>query len=332
MGPGYTTRIDDRRHIVYVSALDANTFNFVQGLLSAQYDAQLNGVFRHPLLHNIIVLLPTLEDYRKIPTPPKALGFYHAATHRLVSITVGEPLVHEFIHALHHNDQAVANQHHPVWLSEGFATLFQRSQIKDGQAVPDAGSWLADFQQAMREGKAYSLADLLKAPQDVFLTNADVAYSEVRYLMLYLYRTDKLQPFYDAYKQTYAQDDTGQVAMEKVLGKPLASIDVDYRQWVLQQTPAWRPADGYKAYLGVRMEPADQGVLASGFIKGSPAANAGQLREGDVIVALAGEPTPDAAALVKAVRRCEPGQTVVIEVFRAGRRISLTQVLGSTTR
>ena len=124
-GEGYTTRIDNRRHLVYVSALDENALGHVVRLLGAYADAQQRLLFPDALQWNVAVVLPTLSDYRRGGPPDDTSGYYNPATRTLTSISMSNVLIHEFTHALHHADQVRAGQRHPVWISEGLATLFQ---------------------------------------------------------------------------------------------------------------------------------------------------------------------------------------------------------------
>ncbi|MGD8869018.1 MAG: Do family serine endopeptidase [Gemmatimonadales bacterium] len=59
----------------------------------------------------------------------------------------------------------------------------------------------------------------------------------------------------------------------------------------------------------------------------SPAAEAG-LEVGDVIVAVDGEPVPDATALTTRLAQHQPGDELTLSVIRDGRRIELTATLG----
>ena len=58
---------------------------------------------------------------------------------------------------------------------------------------------------------------------------------------------------------------------------------------------------------------------------------AGVLKLDDIIISLAGQPTPTSASLVAAIAACRPGQTVRIEVIREGRTVALEQILGATS-
>jgi hypothetical protein len=331
-GEGYTTHIDRRRQIVYVSALDRQTFRTVERMLGRYSDAMRERLFPQPFLWNVVVVLPTLRDYRKAAPPGEAAGYYQPATHTLTSISVSDVMLHEFTHAMHHSDQVRANQRHAVWVTEGLATLLQGAWSETGRIAPRADPSLAVVQGAVREKTLPSLAELCDMNHEAFQAIAEVAYPYVRYVMLYLYRREKLEAFYGAYKASYASDTTGRKALETVLGRPLEAIETAWREWLLALDPPWTPAHPVVAHLGVRMQPAEGGVMVDGFLRGSAAERAGVLRIQDVILSVGGRATPAPRDLGPAVRACRPGETVEIEILRGGERMVVTQVLGAIRR
>ena len=326
--PGYQSRFDARRNIVYISALDVKTLGLVMRLLGKYCDAQQDLLFSQPLRHNVTVILPTLRDYRRMIPEAKAHGFYDRGTRKLVSISLSNVLVHEFTHALHHNDQVLAGQEHPIWIVEGLAMLFQSSHLKDGnlEVLLDAG--LAELQAAIKQGQAYSLADLCSMKRSAFMRHADLCYSQSRYLMLWLYRHDKLRQFYQTYKADYASDPTGRDALEKTMSKTLEQIEADWKRWTLALEAPWQPAFKRRGHLGIRMKQTPEGVLVTALGRYLSSSRTSMLRVGDVIITLGGSSIRTPQQLTAAVRSCKPGQIVSIEVIRDGRTTLIQQLLG----
>jgi len=328
LGQGYVAQIDDRRHVVYISAVGKKNLLVVMKLLAAHSDVQRGLLFARPLQWNVTVILPTLRHYRKLAPSAKAAGYYHAPTRTLQSISFSDVLVHEFIHALHHNDMALAGQRHPIWLAEGLATLFQRSQFRKGKLEVLESQGLRELQKAVKENRAASLARLTAMNPKQFHAQAELHYRQVRYVMMYLHRRGKLKAYYEAFKANYAQDRTGAATLAKLLGRELHQIDAEWRKWVLGLRPPWRPAYELRAHLGVRMKPTPEGVQVTGFVRGTPAAKARLLKVDDVILSVSGQPTPTPRELTEAVQSCRPGNVVDIEVIREGRTIVVKHLLG----
>ena len=333
-GPAYAARLDTQRHIVYASALDEKNFDRAVQTLAAYTDAQRKFLFPHEFRWNVKVVLPTVSDYRKhVPaTRAKALGFYHPTTRTLTSISLSSVLVHEYTHALHHNDQALAGQVHAIWVVEGLAMLFQDCLPGSGDLKPTTCSLLPDLRTAVQQDKALDLSVLLAMDPKAFMEQSKLAYSQSRYLMLYLFDRGVLKDFYRAYKDTYADDRTGKKALEQTVHRPLSLIDREWREWLGGLQMPWRPGQPNKALLGIRMEPDRQGVRVTGFVKRSAAERAKLLQVGDVIISLAGQPTPSPADLTRVVQAHRPGQTIGIEVIRGSGTVAIQHMLGVAPR
>jgi len=328
LGAGYVARIDPQRRIVYVSAIDPGNFQRVTALLSMQHDLLRRQIFPAPLGWNVTVIFPTLNDYRRRTPLAKAAGFYHHPSRTLYSVSLSDVLLHEFTHALHHNDQHLSRQQHALWVIEGLATLFQRCKPTAAGLEPQNDWSLGDLQETVKAGKACKLAELMTMSQKAFLEKAETHYSQVRWVMMYLYRKGKLPEFYATYKATWAADATGRKALEKVFAQDLDKIEADWTQWLLELEPPWKPGYTVKARLGVRMKPGEDGVEITGFLRGSAAGATHLLRPGDVVLAINGQQTPSPRDLTAAVQACKPGQIVDIEIIRDGKVTTIKQILG----
>lgn len=73
--------------------------------------------------------------------------------------------------------------------------------------------------------------------------------------------------------------------------------------------------------------PGDQGALIGGTVDGGPAAKAG-LKQGDVVVTMAGEKISDAGQLAWRVSQRDPGDKVELTILRDGEKITQTVTLG----
>ncbi|MBI4577878.1 MAG: trypsin-like peptidase domain-containing protein [Planctomycetes bacterium] len=94
-------------------------------------------------------------------------------------------------------------------------------------------------------------------------------------------------------------------------------------------TPAPAPGDAGPGYLGVTLGgPAEGGVRVEQALEGTPALRAG-LREGDVIYAVAGRPTPGEVEFAEAMADLRADQEVVLSIRREGWERDIHVVLGS---
>ncbi|PHX94214.1 MAG: hypothetical protein CK542_01730 [Acidimicrobium sp.] len=108
------------------------------------------------------------------------------------------------------------------------------------------------------------------------------------------------------------------------------SISVDEVLIVIEQLR--EQANGVvrkEGFLGVGLaarEDGGQGAIITNVQPGSPADKAGILID-DVVLAVDGEPIDGQAGLVAAIRDAKPGQTVKIEIFRDGKRLTFDATL-----
>jgi hypothetical protein len=331
LGAGYAFRIDFPHHLVYVYVQDKSTIQLaVAKILGIYADAEQAMLFHSPLQWNVTILIPKLEDYRRlVPLGDAAAGIYVPTLKILLTNGVHSSLIHEFTHALHHNDQALANQGHPIWITEGLAVLFQQSHPALGGTVQmEPGVRIALAKMTVQEGCALPLTELLHKDQPQFMQEAEICYPQAGALMFYLYSQDKLSSFYETYKANYGKDRTGELALTMVLGKDLKDIETDWRQWMLDlKIP--RPPIGVVAFLGVKVQPTTNGVQVTSFSRSSSVEREGKIWINDIILSVAGQPTPTPQALQDAIISCPARSIVEIKLSRYGKKMTIQQLLGA---
>lgn len=329
-GESYGAHVDSTRHIVYVSALDDGHLRKTVQLLSAFTDAYRRTLPATRPAWNVTVILPTVDDYKKLTLPfPDCSGFYSHSGRRLVSIDRGRTLIHEFTHALHHADIAAARQVHPIWVCEGLATLFEASEITPSGLKPRLDRRLPTVQRAVKDKKAIPLQRLLTMGREPFLKDAALAYAQVRYVMYYLYDQGRLSQWYKRYKAGFKQDPNGLKAFEVSLGSRIFLIEPAWQKWVLSLR---MPPSEYRlqqARLGLEVQKVAQGVKVVGMAPGSAAKVAGRIRVGDIIEKFNNHAIRNTGELVGAIRAAGAMQTVEVQLMRQGRRITVIQPLGA---
>jgi len=335
LGQPYVAEIDRSRHIIYLSALDADHRRRTQQLLSAFTDAQRRTLLDKRLPWNLTVVLPTVDDYREMAAHEQlehATGFFQPARRRLVSIDHGRVLIHEFTHALHQADMDAARQVHPIWIREGLATLFETSRITPLGLVPMVDGRLLAIRDALEKKAQKKLIPLeglfAMSPKD-FMASPRLCYAESRYAMFYLYSKDRLRTFYEAYKQGYSRDPTGERAYEKALGRRLFLIEPEWEQWLKSLRLPTGSARRGQGRLGIEVAQHSRGVEVVRLLKDGAARRAGRIREGDVIVTFNGTDVTGPAQFFAVVRSTGAKKTVLVKLLRHNRPLTVHQPLGA---
>jgi len=329
LGDGYIARHDSARRLVHISALDPAHHAETVALLSQYADAFCKTLSTSRPEWLVTVLLPTVEDYRAMAPRSGVLGYYDPSKCLLVSIDRANVLVHEFIHALHHADCAASRQHHPLWVSEGLATLFESSKTSPTGIQPYVDTRSVTLQNAIRMHRQIPLARLLSDKGPIWTSNEELCYAEARHLMLYLHRQGKLRCFYAALKSLYNQDRTGRKAVETALGEKLPKIEKQWLAWAEKLEMPWGQKRAGQGRLGLRVRDTRDGVKVMGFDPGSAAEVSERLEVGDIILEFDGSQINSTAALVAAVRSAGAMRTVKLGIRRKGRRIIVRQPLSS---
>jgi len=314
-GKDYVYEIDHDRKLVFATNVDSQTLSEMKQRLTTYATVQWKDLFDNTFEKYLTIVIPRKKDWR---WGQRVGGFYARSSHMLIARTVGLTLVHEFTHALHYADQEGFGQSHPIWITEGLATLFESSRIVDGHAVPTTNSRLNALQRLLRRKAQIPLSELIRASHARFMQNPTASYSEVRYFMMYLHSKGMLRKWYDAYVEGYDSDRTGRASLEKVFGRKLDKIEADWHEWVMDQEPALTRLPRDSAYIGIQLTQAIDGVEVVRVIPGGGADKAG-LKGGDVILQIDEVRTIEPAQLLKVVNSHDAGDQVKIRYRRDGK-------------
>jgi len=319
---GWLCKEDNEKKIVLFTDCEEKWAERLMEILKAWYDAHTGYFFPNkPKRYIYVCVAKDGESYRRyLGGRAGAAGFYNHATRILnLNIRTGTgTLVHEFTHALHYADMDARHQRHPIWIVEGFGTMFEQCTIKDGKPVGLVNWRLPIIQKALKQNKHWALADFIKNSPRYFSQNTSLAYAQTRYIFFWLQQKGLLKRFYEEYTKTYKDDKTGLKAFESVVGKSAAEAEKEWREFVLSLKYG---RGGVR--LGIYPEEVEGGVKVKEVAKGTAAEAAG-LKAGDVITEMDGKPIKGLSDLRKILRSKKPGDTATLKIKRGDQTLTLT--------
>jgi hypothetical protein len=325
LGQGYLYDVDHESRLVFATDVDKRMLEELKAFLVDYARIQRRDLFGSDFDQYVTVLVPREWKHRNVG------GYYRHDERTLTARSMGMVMTHEFTHALHFGDQDTLGQNHPIWVTEGLATLFETSRIEEDKVVPLDNYRLILLKRLVARDKTIGFKEISKLSHKKFMRNATVGYSQVRYMLKYLHDKGQLKTWYDAYLDGYQKDPTGMDAMEKVLGQPLEQIEKDWKQWVKAQEPPPVRIRPNQAYIGIRMASEKDGLRLVDVVEGSGAHKAG-LEKGDVIIRVGDLRVVDSSDLVQIVSEKEVGDVIEIE-YRRGQKYKSVQVtLGAMPR
>jgi hypothetical protein len=211
--------------------------------LHACHDALQRDYFRTAPQQPVVVFaFRNRESYRynlkrlwnEMPISP--YGHYnYTRGHVVCNVATGTgTVVHETVHAMMDADMPRA----PVWIAEGIATLYEQCGF-DGRELHGRLNWrLPELKRRIRAGDATRLADLLQMDDaDFNRSDQSLNYATARYLCYYLEQRGLLRQFYRTYRDRFTEDPTGRRFLEEITGKPLETLEAEWRGWVLELPP-----------------------------------------------------------------------------------------------
>jgi hypothetical protein len=206
--------------------------------------AYFNGRFeKRPTRAISVYLFPTAAPYdayckkRDSVSCISPYGFYLHADRRIV-MNVGPglgTLTHELIHPLVETDFPAA----PDWINEGIASLFEHFYFSAPGEMHGAKNWrhprLVQALRSEQERIDASLPTLFALSDPQFRGDKeDLNYAAARYLCMWLDEREDLWPFYQRWRDHYAEDRSGAKSFEAVVGKTPAEANAEWTAWVLR--------------------------------------------------------------------------------------------------
>lgn len=148
----------------------------------------------------------------------------------LMNINTGTgTLVHEMTHALARYDFPDI----PSWFNEGLGSLYERCSLNNKTILGYVNWRLPALQDALADKSYTSIERLMKTNWEEFYGDgSDVNYAQARYLCMYLQEQGLLKKYYQHFRDTYNDDNTGITQMEKITVKSISELDAEYVVWV----------------------------------------------------------------------------------------------------
>jgi hypothetical protein len=233
-----------RRGIFLLAAdLPPEQFDYiVNGVLANCQTALERQFFTRRPQHTVTVYIfknqesyrDNLREFFNLDQPISPYGHY-GHTHRYIVVnyqTGPGTLVHEVVHSLMAADFPDA----PVWISEGIAALYEQCRIENDCLLGEQNWRLPELQTALTEQKTVPLTQLFRSSnKDFRLMNESLRYAESRYFCLYLQELGVLPEVYREFRAAVSTDTYGIKTVEKILGKPLATIEQEWQEWLRKQ-------------------------------------------------------------------------------------------------
>ena len=142
-------------------------------------------------------------------------------------------LTHEIVHPLVEADFPNA----PTWINEGVASVFEQPQIPRPGEIHGGKNWrhpyLKKTMQSADKDKA-RLDKLFGMPDTTFRGDWEgLNYATARYVCQWLDEKKMLWPFFQKWRDDYANDPTGEKSFVAVTGMTLAEANAAWTKWTL---------------------------------------------------------------------------------------------------
>ncbi len=351
-GEDYLYEIDTADKLLFATNTDRPTLDALKANLIRQAHSQWGEIFEHKPDQYIAVVVPSPQDYKKIMPMQGVEGFYNHSARTLIAKGLGFVTTHEFTHALHAADLDWIGQDHPIWLVEGMAVLFERTEWESTDnsvetpaaiheadvaagltehMVPRDNMRLFRLQAYARQNRLIPLEKIFKMEQPEFVAKAELCYAQSGSVMHYLYSQGLLRAFYDNFKKDFEKDKTARTALEKTVGKPLAEFEADWKAWMMKRIAPPIRTGPNDPYLGIVFGSANDGLQVRTVVATptpGPAMRAG-VKVGDVIVGIDDLEVRDEAVFIPLLSSHKPGDTIVLRIRRDRKYLEIPMVLGS---
>ena len=236
-----TATITRFRYYVIFSLLDENiTYEIINKNIRQTIDAMTDDLLNKlPDRVTPVFLFSDFDTYKEFSV--KTFGIeendlspygYYKISKNAIAVKYYKwkgSITHEITHSLIQYDFPDM----PSWLNEGLASLHEKYEYRDGRMY-GAFSWrIVALKRAHDKGTYTGLKKLMKTNDGELYDEGRTSfyYAQARYLLMMLQQRGLLIKYYKLFRNTYDEDHTGIIQLEKVTGEPLEEINkelVDY--------------------------------------------------------------------------------------------------------
>ncbi len=328
-GRSYTFERDEAHRLIYTNSYTPESF--ADAKLEIEHVAQwsMKSIFDHAALPAevpadawVMIVLPKQSHFRQwavrqfgaqsVQGTTQIGGLYDHDAKELWASDLGGTLRHEFFHVLHWRSMNALGQRHPLWVQEGLAALVETLDTA-GAPTP---CWRTNLVHKQARGR--HLIEITqfagKRGQRVYRDQPLRFYAQARGIFLYLHERGVLDDFYAHLAAHYREDPTALVSLLAVTDTDAEGFDAAFRSWAMGLPEVPQDLKRGDAALGVRIDVASmgEGIKITGF----PGRRPPELRLGDIITHVAGQPTRDYYELVRVVSSHSPGEEVEVRFRR----------------
>ncbi len=229
-----------RYFVVFSDMDDEITYKLIDNDVRKTIDAMSNNyVNKLPDKITPIYLFGDYEDYRNFvlknydiaENDISPYGFYKISLNVIVIRYVSwkGSIFHEVTHRFIKADFPEA----PSWFDEGFASLNEKANFKNGNLIADFSLRIIPIRRALEDKTYTGIQHMMETnDEELYGKRTSFFYGQSRYLLMYLQEEGLLEKFYREFRDTYDTDETGITQIAAVTGRPVTDLEEEYLRYI----------------------------------------------------------------------------------------------------
>lgn len=324
-GGNYRVETNDQLNLIIASAIEREGLDKAIEMVGALSQSLRKNLFRELQQDRVLLVVATSKDAAAFFRNPEHGGLYAHEARRLVARDTGATLRHEYAHVLHFGDMQRLKQHHPIWIQEGLATLFEDWRVgAAGEPVILANLQSNETLDRVRDHQTTPWIEFFTLDAESFMAQPNRNYAQARSLLTFVAAHQKLGEWYRLYTSGYGEDSTGRRALELVFAAPIGRIESMWKAWVLANGKRDSTIDPGDGVMGVGISGVPDGVRIDSLAPGGPAVAAG-LAVGDVLTEIQGHQVRSIADFLLVTATRHAGENLQVR-YRRGKLYSIVGV------